>query len=151
MHLESKITVPQSSLQVWDLFNDPYFLPKWDRSVEQIIPTSQSPNSAVDFTFDTLAPLKKGQKKALRMSYRIIEHIPGYQTKIMLENSNMFTYAVWTMRVEPAINGTIITCLVDLEVKPKYFLLVPILYFSSKALLVDLQFLKQAIALHYSN
>jgi len=151
MHLETNIIVPQSTEQVWELFNDPYFLVKWDRSVEQIIPTSKNPAGAVGFTFDTIAPLKKGQKKALRMSYRIVEFIPDYQTKIQLENSPIFNEAIWTMRIEPATNGTLITCLVDLRVKLKYFFMVPVLYLSKKAILTDLHYLKRAIAQHYSN
>jgi hypothetical protein len=151
MHLELDIVVPQTTKQVWDLFSDPYFLVKWDRSVEQIIPTSQTPSGAVGFTFDTVAPLQKGQKKALRMSYSIIEHIPDYQTKIKLENSSMFKEAIWTMRVEPVVSGTLITCLLDIKVKLKYFFMAPILYFNKKAILIDLQYLKQAIAQHYAN
>jgi hypothetical protein len=151
MHLETCIVVPQTSDQVWALFNDPYFLVKWDRSVEQIIPTSNNPKGAVGFTFDTMAPLKKGQKKPLRMSYRIVEFVPGYQTKIKLENSPIFNEAIWTMGVEPETEGTLITCLVDLRVKLKYFFMVPVLYLSRKAILTDLHYLKQAIAQHYSN
>jgi hypothetical protein len=150
MHLESHIIVKETSKQVWDLFNNPYFLVKWDRSVEQIIPTSVKPTGAVGFTFDTIAPKKRGQKEGLRMSYRIIEHIPDYQTKIQLEQSNMFKEAIWTMRVEPMISGTLITCLADLKVKPKYFFMVPVLYLNKKALLTDLEYLKKAIGAHYA-
>ena len=150
MHLESHIVVPQTTKQVWDLFNDPYFLVKWDRSVEQIIPTSENPAGAVGFTFDTIAPLKKGQKKPLKMSYRITEFIPDYQAKIQLEKSNMFKEAIWTMRVEPAVSGTLITCLVDLKIKLKYFFMAPILYIWRKAIYVDLQYLKKAIDARYA-
>ncbi|HEY4324459.1 MAG TPA: SRPBCC family protein [Mucilaginibacter sp.] len=151
MHLETNIIVPQTPKQIWDLFNDPYFLVKWDRSVEQVIPTSENPTSAVGFTFDTIAPLKKGQKKPLRMSYRITEFIPDYQAKVSLEKSNMFKEAIWTMRVEPATNGTLITCLVDLKVSPKYFFMVPLLYLNKKAIYTDLEYLKKAIDAHYTN
>ena len=151
MHLEASIIVPQPPNQVWDLFNDPYFLVKWDRSVEQIIPTSKKLAGAVGYTFDTIAPLKKGQKKALRMSYSIIEFVPDYHTKIQLENSPIFNEAIWTMRVEPETGGTLITCLVDLRVKLKYFFMAPVLYLSRKAISTDLHYLKQAIAQHYLN
>jgi len=150
MHLESNIIVNQSTQQVWDLFEDPYFLVKWDRSVEQIIPTSQSPAGAVGFTFDTIAPRKPGQKQGLRMSYRIIEHIPDYQTKIALERSNMFKEAIWTMRIEPAMNGSLITCLVDLKVKFKYFFMRPLIYIYRKGILTDLKILKGVIEAHYA-
>ena len=151
MHLSEKIIVEQSAEQVWALLSDPYFLPKWDRSVETIIPTLIGAHQAVvGFTFDTIAPKKKGRKKALRMSYRIIENIPGYQTKIQLEKSAMFRAAVWTMRVETADGGTLITCEVDLKVKPAYFFMAPILFFNKKALLTDLQYLRKAINAHYA-
>jgi hypothetical protein len=151
MHLETNITVSQTTKQVWDLFNDPYFLVKWDRSVEQIIPTSENPTNAVGYTFDTIAPLKKGQRKPLRMSYRITEFIPDYQAKIALEKSNIFKEAIWTMRVEPAVNGTLITSMVDLKVKPKYFFMAPVLYIYRNAIHVDLEYLKKAIEAHYAD
>ena len=151
MHLDSHIIVEQSVEQVWALLNDPYFLIKWDRSVEQVIPTSDNHSEVAGFTFDTIAPKKKGQKEGMRMSYRIIEHIPGYQTKILLESSNMFKSAIWTMRVEATNEGTLITCEVDLKLKPKYFILGPVLFFNKKALVTDLKFLKKAIETHYAS
>ena len=149
MHLESHIKVPQSAGQVWALLNDPFFLTKWDRSVEQMIPTSTDHTTAVGFTFDTIAPKKRGQKKGLRMSYRITEFIPDYQAKILLEKSDMFKYAVWTMRAESSGNGCLITCMADLLLKPKYLFLWPVLKLNKKALLTDLQYLKRAIEDHY--
>ena len=150
MHLISSIVVPQTPEQVWALFEDPYFLPKWDRSVAEIIPTSASHQTAVGFTFDTVAPKKRWQKEGLRMSYRIIENIPGYQTKIQLENSPMFKNAIWTMRFEAAPNGTLITCLVDLQVKLHYFFMAPMLQLNKGALLTDLSILKGVITEHYN-
>ncbi len=149
MHLESHITVQQSAAQVWALLNDPFFLSKWDRSVAEVIPTSTDTTSAVGFTFDTVAPKKRGQKQALRMSYRITEVIPGYQAKILLEQSPMFKDAVWTMRAEPSGAGCLITCMVDLTLKSQYFFLWPVLKLNKKALFTDLQYLERAIRDHY--
>jgi hypothetical protein len=151
MHLSENIIVEQPAERIWALFNDPYFLPKWDRSVETIIPTSTNAAHAVGFTFDTIAPLKKGQKKPLRMSYRIIEDIPGCQTKIQLEKSNMFRRAVWTMRVETVEAGCRVTCEVDLAVRPGYFFMVPLLLLNKKALMTDLEYLRKAINTHYAD
>lgn len=151
MHLSSAIVVPQTPGQVWALFEDPYFLPKWDRSVEEIIPAPGNDQTAVGFTFDTVAPKKKWQKEGLRMSYRIIENIPGYQTRIRLEKSPMFKIAVWTMRFEAVSGGTLITCLVDLQVKLRYFFMEPLLWLNKGALLTDLSILKTVIAKHYTN
>lgn len=149
MILNSSIEIPQNPDQVWALFNDPYFLPKWDRSVEKIIPTSQDHATAVGFTFDTIAPKKQWQKEGLRMSYRIIEHIPGYQTKIRLEKSSTFKEAVWTMRFEAVNTGTLISCAVDLHLWPSRLLLAPLLRMNKKALFVDMVILKKVIAEHY--
>lgn len=152
VHLHSSIIVPQPPEQVWALFEDPYFLPKWDRSVAEIIPTSGDHHAAVGFTFDTIAPKKPWQKEGLRMSYRITENIPGYQTKIKLESSPMFKEAVWTMRFEAAPNGgALITCLVDLELKLRYIFMAPLLWLNKSALLTDLSILKGVIAQHYPN
>lgn len=146
LHFSADIIVSQSHQQVVALFDDPYFLPKWDRSVEQIIPTSPSQDAVVGFTFDTIAPKKRWQKQGLRMSYRIIEHTQGYQTKIRLEHSNMFKDAIWTMRFEAVDGGTLVTCLVDLKLKNRYIWLAPMLRWNKKALLTDMLFLKEAIA-----
>ncbi|MES2379338.1 MAG: SRPBCC family protein [Bacteroidota bacterium] len=151
MHLNSSIVVPQTPQQVWALFEDPYFLPKWDRSVAEIIPTSANHHAVVGFTFDTVAPKKSWQKQGLRMSYRITENIPGYQTKIKLENSPMFKEAVWTMRFEAAPGGTLISCLADLELKLRYIFMAPLLWLNKGALLTDLSILKGVIANHYPN
>ncbi len=84
------------------------------------------------------------------MSYRIIENIPGYQTKIALQNSPMFKEAIWTMRFEPAPGGTLITCLVDLTVKLRYVFMMPLLWLNKGALLTDLSILKDVIAEQYT-
>lgn len=149
MHLSSSISVKYSAQQVWALFADPFFLPKWDRSVAEIIPTSNT-KAVVGFTFDTIAPKRKGQKEGLRMSYRIIEHVPDSHTKILLEKSKMFKRAVWTMIIQPEDSGARITCNVDLSMRWKYFFMGPVLFFNRKALLVDLQYLSKAIEKHYT-
>ena len=148
MHLSKQITVEQSAEQVWELLSNPYFLAEWDKSVETVIPISQE-SGIVGFRFDTIAPKKKGQGKPLRMQYRIIGHIPGYETKIQLENSPMFSSAIWTMRVEPALKGALITCEVELKIKPLYFFMVPLLFFNRSALQTDLQYLREAIKRHH--
>jgi hypothetical protein len=148
MHLSRQVTVKQSAEQVWALLSDPYFLAEWDKSVETVLPISQD-SGIVGFRFDTIAPKKKGQSKPLRMSYRIIGHIPGQETKIQLENSPMFSKAIWTMRVEPAAQGALITCEVDLKVKLRYFFMVPLLFFNRGALQTDLHYLREAIRRHH--
>ncbi len=85
----------------------------------------------------------------MRMQYRIIAHIPGYETKIQLENSPMFSKAIWTMRVEPAAKGALITCEADLAVKLRYFFMAPLLFFNRSALQSDLHYLREAIRRHY--
>jgi hypothetical protein len=148
MHLSKQITVEQSAEQVWALLSNPYFLAEWDKSVETVLPISQA-SGIVGFRFDTIAPKKRGQSKPLRMSYRIIGHMPGYETKIQLENSSMFSKAIWTMRVEAATRGALITCEVDLKVKPAYFFMVLLLFFNRGALQTDLQYLREAIRRHH--
>ena len=49
MHLQSKIWVNQDIEQVTKFFYDLTTLPKWDRSVAAVIPTSQTPGESVRY------------------------------------------------------------------------------------------------------
>ena len=92
MHLQSKIWVDQDIEQVTKFFYDLTTLPKWDRSVAAVIPTSQTPGR-VGATFETIAP------SGMKMNYRVIEFDSDRSVKILLTNSRMFKRAVWQFRL----------------------------------------------------
>jgi hypothetical protein len=139
MHLESSVVVSQTIDQVWAFFVDPANLPKWDRSVATVIPTSPD-IAGVGSTFDTIAP------SGMRMSYRIIDIMPEQRASIRLVSSTMFKEALWTFIFEPVADEVRIICQVDLSPRLRYSFLIPVLLFTYKhAFRRDLTCLKQAL------
>jgi hypothetical protein len=142
MYFTSDVIVKRSQRQVAAFFAEPANLARWDRSVAQVVPTSDGA-AAVGFTFDTIAP------SGLRMSYRITEHVPEERTLIALERSPMFGKALWGMSYQTVPAGTRIRCDVTFTVRPRYWLLIiPLLLTQRRALRRDLTFLKVAIEAH---
>jgi hypothetical protein len=99
--LESSILVMQTVDHVWAFFEDISNLPKWDRSVARVVPTSPGP-IGLGYTFDTIAPSRGSgaQKEGLRMSYRITEIAPKQRYSVLLVVSTMFKDALWTFVLE---------------------------------------------------
>jgi hypothetical protein len=141
--LKVSITVPYSKEQLWELFNDPFFVVKWDRSVQEVIPTSTGP-IGVGYTLVTIAPKRPGQDEGLRMSYRIIEHQP-YHAAILLEQSDMFHNAKWIVDIDDSPQGSLITQTMEADVRLKYFYLATILLLNRQALVTDMEYLRAAI------
>jgi hypothetical protein len=142
MHLQSKIQVDYTIDQVTKFFYEPSSLAKWDRSVAQIIPVSNS-GTAIGSTFDTIAP------SGMKMNYEIIEFDSERSIKIQLNNSKMFKRAIWHFQFDPINNGTAITCHVYFTLRLPYFFLYPVLYFNKQALTRDLGFFKTALKENY--
>jgi hypothetical protein len=139
MHLESSVVVSQALERVWAFFVDPANLPRWDRSVATVIPTSPSTVGA-GATFDTIAP------SGMRMSYRVTDLVPRQRAEIRLVNSNMFKEALWTFIFEPLAEGVRINCQVDFTPRLRYSFLTPVLLLTYKdAFRRDLTYLKQAL------
>jgi hypothetical protein len=132
MHFQSDIIVWRTLRDVTAFFDDPFNLPKWDKSVARVEVTSTGA-TAVGFTFDTIAP------SGMRMSYRIAAHERDRGTAIELTNSRMFTRAVWLLKYDAVPGGTKITCEVDFALRWRYsFLVVPLLLTQKTALRRDL-------------
>ena len=143
MHLQSKIWEDQDIEQVTKFFYDLTTLPKWDRSVAAVIPTSQTPGR-VGATFETIAP------SGMKMNYRVIEFDSDRRVKILLTNSRMFKRAVWQFRFDSEKDGTQISCHIYFTLRFQYLFLYPVLYFNRKALTRDLNFLKTALNNNYA-
>ena len=141
MHLQSEIVVPQDIEQVNEFFYEPSSLAKWDRSVKEMIPTGNETNEP---TFDTIAP------SGMKMSYKVIELVYGKSCKIELLGSKMFKNAIWEFVFDAVEKGTRITCHITYKLRPLYYFLAPVLYFTRGALLRDLKFLRDALDKNYS-
>jgi hypothetical protein len=142
--LTVSITVPYSKEQVWEVFKDPFFVAKWDRSVQEVIPTSTG-SIGVGYTLETIAPKRPGQEEGLRMSYRVIEYQPYHRATILLEQSDMFHNAKWIVQVDDAPQGTLITQTMEADVRLKYFYLVTILLLNRQALVTDFEYMRAAL------
>ena len=139
MHFHSEIIIDRAPETVGAWLDDASNLPRWDRSVAQVIPTS-SGQAAIGFTFDTIAP------NGLRMSYRITDHVPLHHTTIALVGSPMFRVAIWRMRYDRVGAATRVACDVSLALRPRYLLLgIPLRLAQRSALARDLRQLKAAI------
>lgn len=138
MHLQSSLIVKQPIEEVTKFFYEPTSLAKWDRSVAEMIPTSDIKNQK-NATFDTIAP------SDMRMSYEVIELESDRSVKILLTRSKMFKKAIWHFLFDPIAQNTKVTCHVYFTLRPLYFFMYPVLYFTRHALLRDLNFFKDAL------
>jgi len=145
MHLVSKIITNKPLDEVWEFFQDPHSLAKWDRSVETVMPTT-SGAVRLGYTFDTIAPTRHGSNKAgLRMHYEITEFTPSKEVKIALKDSPLFKEAYWQMNFKTVTEGTLVACHVVFTPRPLHFYLVPLLWINKRAILRDLSYLKEAL------
>ena len=141
-HLEASIVVSRSLETIPRFFDDPRSLTAWDKSVASVEVTCEGP-VRVGYTFDTIGP-PRGKQPGLRSSYRVIQLEPRVN-RVELVRSAMFRKAVWSFEFEPVVQGTEITCGIDFELAPKYFLLWPLIRFNRRALRRDLTQLKRAM------
>lgn len=144
LYLQTETTTTMTLEQTWQFFENPQNLATWDKSVAKVEPTTQG-SPRVGYTFDTIAPLKAGEKQGQRMSYRIEEYAPPHQTRIRLVGSPMFTYADWIITLEPAAGGTRIIHGVKFVPKFQYSFMTPILYLSQKNFMADMKNLDEAL------
>ena len=139
--MQSKLWVNYTVGQVTKFFFDPNSLAKWDRSVAQMIPTSNTEDGKGS-TFDTVSP------SGMRMSYEVI-NMTADSVKTRLVNSKMVKSAIWQFQFVPVGKGTEIICSVDVTFRLLFAFLYPVLYFTQSALLRDLHFLRNALDEHY--
>jgi len=125
--------------QVRAFLSDVNSLVRWDRSVSKVIPGSAEPMT-VGSRFTTVGPSRRG-REGIRSHYRLIS-IEGDESKVALEDSPTFKSAIWTMRLSPKGNGTIVNC--DMKATASWPIGV-LLALNKKAIATDLQFLKRAI------
>ena len=142
MRLSDSVHVNRDVETVRRFFMDPQNLPKWDRSVAEVVLTSRGP-IGVGSTFDTIGPAPPG-KQGLRTSYRAVR-LDEWRMDAVVTKSNFFRTAVWETELEPTERGTIVHCAVEFALKPQYVFLAPLLLINKRAIGRDLSHLKEAI------
>ena len=125
---------------------DPDSLPKWDRGVARVRPTSAAP-VRIGFTFDTLAHSRhRGDTTERgRMSYRVADFAPGRFYGLELTDSVLFKQAHWLFELKAVPEGTHVMCTIRFTLRWPYVFLAPILWARRAALSADLVHLKRVL------
>ena len=150
MRLASSIVVRKAPEEVWTFLEDITNLPKWDRGVASVRWTSLV-SRGIGSEFDTLAyPRRPDRPEWGRMSYRVTEWDAAARFAVVqlistTGNARFFRTLAWLTRVEPAPEGSRVDCSVDFRLRGRYAFLAPVLFASRRALLTDLESLKQAL------
>ncbi len=149
MQLAANILIERSPEQVWANLGDPANVAKWDRGVAKVEETSTAPRG-VGFEFDTIAHDRLHLPDQGRMSYRISEVNPEAGRCVVeltsrTGNAQFFKTAAWRFEVQPAGQGTLLTCTAEFALRLRYLFLAPLLYLKKDAILMDLTLLKSAI------
>lgn len=149
MRLESSILIRRSPEEIWAFLGTVENVPKWDRGVGGVRQTSQGP-PGVGMEFQTLAyGTDADEVKAGRMSYRIVKADPVDGCRVELTNTDgnarYFKSASWNFRVEPAPEGSPLTCVAEFTLRLRYLFLGPVLYAKRSAIQFDLEALKRAL------
>jgi Polyketide cyclase / dehydrase and lipid transport len=156
MRLESSIAIHRSPEIVWAFLGDISNLPKWDRGVARAIEAQEAPAAAqlkgrgYEFHTETHANSPGNAHHNGRMAYRIASVDTGAQRCVVdltsrTGNARFFRYAQWMFHVTPTLSGSRVTCAVDFTLRPAYFFMAPVLYFTRSAIHSDLENLKRAI------
>ena len=128
--------------QVRAFFSDVNSPVLWDRSVSKVVVDSSGPIE-VGTRFTTIGP-SRGGREGKRSDYRVVA-LDGDESKAALENSPIFRSAVWTMRLSPRDDATMVTCEMDMTTRWRHAPIGMLLVLNRKAVATDLQFLKRAI------
>jgi hypothetical protein len=156
MRLESSIAIHRSPEIVWAFLGDISNLPKWDRGVAQAVESQQTPaaarpaGTAYEFHTETHANSPGNAHHNGRMAYRIASVDTEAQRCVVdltsrTGNARFFRRAQWMFHVTPTLSGSRVTCAVDFTLRPAYFFMAPVLYFTRSAIHSDLENLKRAI------
>ncbi|WP_329085060.1 MULTISPECIES: SRPBCC family protein [unclassified Streptosporangium] len=146
MRIHTELDVPYPRTQVWDFSVDPMNQLKWDRSVAEVVLTSDGPVRA-GYTFDTVGPKRSGDRRAgITTSYRVAEYEPERHARIEVTNSPTFRRAVWDFRFEQVPGGTRVVWNVELTAKARYPLLTLIMRLNRHQLVRDMRWFEEALA-----
>jgi len=142
MYLEASILVRRPPSEVWAFLENPFNLPRWDRSVKRVVVTSAAP-AGVGCTFDTFGPSTKTD--GARSSYLVTEYRSGEYVWVDLINSRLFSRARWLTAIQSCPDGTNVRIGLDLTPRIRYCYLWPVFRFMAHRIKRDLVHLKAAI------
>ena len=153
MRLESSIAIHRPPEIVWAFLGDISNLPKWDRGVARAMEAqNSSPTNGPGYEFhtETHAASPGTARDHGRMAYRIAS-VDAESQRCVVDltsrtgNARFFRRAQWMFHVTPTLSGSRVTCAVDFNLRPAYFFMAPVLYFTRGAIHFDLENLKRAI------
>lgn len=149
MRLESTIVIRRAPEEVGRFLADITKIETWDRGVGSTRVLSGSPGT-VGFEFETLgrSDAPRARPEQARMAYRIIRADSDCSTVALTSstgNARFFKTAQWHFHISAAAEGSLVTCCAEFTLKPRYFLLGPVLYLKRSAIRMDLQELKKAV------
>jgi len=149
MRLESNIVIRRKAEEVWKFLTQPSNLAKWDRGVATVeVPDSTVP-AGVGFEFTTVGHAGTGPDHG-RMTYRVTEADlveKNYRVELTSRtgNARFFRAAHWHVRVEDAPEGSRVMCSTEFQLRVRYLLLAPVLYFMKGAMHRDLVNLRSVL------
>lgn len=141
MQLVSSIVIRRPPEQVWNYLSELSNIQDWDRGVGSSKAIAGTPG--VGFEFETL-----GHSGAARMAYRIVETGSDSCTVELTSstgNARFFKRALWRFSIQPAPEGSLLTCCAEFTVKLRYGFMAPLLWLKRSAIQMDLEQLRQAV------
>jgi hypothetical protein len=156
VRLEASIAIHRPPEVVWAFLGDVSNLPKWDLGVARAVEAQHGERDAMakgaGYEFHTEA--YDGHAGAARdngrMAYRVASVDPVAQQCVVdltsrTGNARFFRRAQWMFQVTPTLSGSRVTCAVEFTLRPAYFFMAPVLYFTRGAIHRDLTQLKSVI------
>jgi hypothetical protein len=155
VRLESSIAIHRPPEIVWAFLGDVSNLPKWDRGVARAVEAQQTqaamaPGEGYEFHTEAHAISPGNASDNGRMAYRVASVDAEAQRCIVdltsrTGNARFFRRARWIFQVTPTLSGSRVTCAVEFKLRPVYFFMVPLLWFTQGAIHLDLENLKRVI------
>ena len=148
MQLQTEVTVRRAPHDVAAFLGDVRNIPLWDRGVAEVR-TRQDAVPGVGFAFETIGrPGSAPGAEDGRMAYEV-SSVDSKGSTVRLTsttgNARYFKDAAWHFRLDPAAEGTRITCVADFTLRLRYLFLAPVLYLLRRAIRADLERLKRLL------
>jgi hypothetical protein len=148
MRLSADVLVRRSPEAVAAFMGDIRNIPRWDRGVGGVR-TAAGATSGAGYTFETLGtPGSAAGVEGGRMAYEVTEVGPQGSTVKLTStagNARYFKDAAWHFRLDPAPEGTRVTCIAVFSLRARYLFLAPVLYLMRGAIKTDLEYLRREI------
>lgn len=148
MRLSADVLVHRPPEAVAAFMGDIRNIPRWDRGVGGVR-AAGTETPGVGYTFETLGtPGSTAGVEGGRMAYEVTEVGPQGSTVTLTSttgNARYFKDAAWHFRLDPAPEGTRVTCIAEFNLRTRYLFLAPVLYLMRGAIKTDLEYLRAEI------